>query len=167
MSSKVDVSEMNHSFEGLISSIEERPTFDAIQKMLRDYVQTADLRRVIEDKVSVTEISNIVNTKMAPIDLKDELRSLSHKQEELISDMRRKTSQFVTLRDIDEFQRVVDQKVDREELHQLLDEKISKQTLNHALKTKVNKADFDSLVIQQTKTVTLLFLMLLLTVNTG
>lgn len=150
LSSKVDITELNHSVDGLLSSIEERPTFDAYQKMLRDYVHTADFRRMLEDKVSVSEISNIVNTRVAPLDVKDELRQLSRRQEEIIADIRNKTSQFASFRELEELHSLIERKVDQEELFQL-DEKINK--INQALKGKASKADFDSLSIHQAKSV--------------
>ncbi len=92
---KVSTGDVSKMIAEMQHSNSQKPSFDDVSLMLRDYLLKTDAQYLLSSKVTIDEVRQLLDGKASSAETKSELHLLSGKLEDFRSEFLRQVPQFV------------------------------------------------------------------------
>ena len=135
LTNKANQDEVSKYIADLITEVDKK----ADRKAVDGLIPLNDVQRMMADKASLGDITNLLDTRARSMNVDTEIRALNDRIDDMHRELLRRIEHLPTFAELER----VESKFDSNELSELLDRKANKQSVANALHRKVNRDDVE------------------------
>ena len=158
---KANVSDVSRTITEIANSLETKLSFEDSQNILKDFVLKTDVQYILNEKVGIEEVKQLLDIKLDINDHKNDFSNFNNKFEEFQLFFEEKMQNCISNIEIQDLYNKLDKKANLSEMNESLETKANKQSVSNALHRKANKTDVEMMLSRKPELVKNIFYLIL------